>query len=89
MMEAAKTSETLVNSTRLNGATTQKTAIFILRQLVASFSLQRPGFTPRAIHVGFVVDKVVPGYVFLQILQFSPSISFHCSSIFTHVLSGD
>jgi hypothetical protein len=30
MMEAARTSETLVNSTRLHGATTQKTAIFIL-----------------------------------------------------------
>jgi uncharacterized ion transporter superfamily protein YfcC len=30
MMEAARTSETLVNFTRLHGATTQKTAIFIL-----------------------------------------------------------
>jgi hypothetical protein len=31
MMEAARTSETLVNfSTRLHGATTQKTAIFVL-----------------------------------------------------------
>jgi hypothetical protein len=30
MMEAARTSETLVNFTRLHGATTQKTAIFLL-----------------------------------------------------------
>jgi N-acetylmuramic acid 6-phosphate (MurNAc-6-P) etherase len=30
MMEAVRTSETLVTSTRLHGATTQKTAIFIL-----------------------------------------------------------
>jgi hypothetical protein len=30
MMEPASTSETSVNSTRLHGATTQKTAIFIL-----------------------------------------------------------
>jgi hypothetical protein len=30
MMEAARTSETLVTSTRLHGATTQKTAIFVL-----------------------------------------------------------
>jgi hypothetical protein len=29
MMEAARTSETLVNFTRLHGATTQKTAIFM------------------------------------------------------------
>jgi hypothetical protein len=30
MMEAARTSETLVNFYRLHGATTQKTAIFVL-----------------------------------------------------------
>jgi hypothetical protein len=30
MMEAARTSETLETSTRLHGATTQKTAIFVL-----------------------------------------------------------
>jgi hypothetical protein len=30
MMEAAKTSETLVTSTRLHDTTTQKTAIFVL-----------------------------------------------------------
>jgi hypothetical protein len=30
MMETARTSETVVTSTRLHGATTQKTAIFVL-----------------------------------------------------------
>jgi hypothetical protein len=28
---------------------------------------------PKAVHVGFEVDKVAPGQVFLQVLQFSPA----------------
>jgi hypothetical protein len=36
IMEAARTSETLVNFTRLlHGATTQKTAIFVFKSVVA------------------------------------------------------
>jgi hypothetical protein len=38
-----------------------------LRQLVISLSLRRPG----SVHVGFEVDKVAPGQVFLQVM-FSP-----------------
>jgi hypothetical protein len=34
MTEAARTSETSVNYTRLQGATTQKTAIFILAAVI-------------------------------------------------------
>jgi hypothetical protein len=41
------------------------------RYLVAGFSLWRPGFAPRAVHVGFVVDKMALQQVFLQVLQFS------------------
>jgi hypothetical protein len=49
-----------------------------LRSLVAGLSPWRLGFTPGSIHVGFVVDKVALGQVFLQVLQFSPvNISFH------------
>jgi hypothetical protein len=36
-----------------------------------------PGFDPRPVHVGFVVDKVALGQVFPRVLRFSPSISFH------------
>jgi hypothetical protein len=37
-----------------------------------------PGFAPGSIHVGFVVDEVVLGQVFLRGLRFSPvNISFH------------
>jgi hypothetical protein len=34
-------------------------AVSKLGWLVASLSLQMPGFSPRPVHVGFVVDKVV------------------------------
>jgi hypothetical protein len=44
-----------------------------LRSLVAGLSPRRPGL----IHVGFVVDKVALGQVFLRVLRFSPVISFH------------
>jgi hypothetical protein len=43
-----------------------------LRSLVVGLSPRRPGFTPGSIHVGFVVDKVALGQVFLRVLRFSP-----------------
>jgi hypothetical protein len=45
------------------------------RRLVASLSPRRPGFDPRSVHVGFVVEKVALGQVFPRLLQFSP-VSF-------------
>jgi hypothetical protein len=45
-----------------------------LRSLVAGLSPREPG----TIHVGFVVNKVAMGQVFLRVLRFSPvNISFH------------
>jgi hypothetical protein len=35
-------------------------------------STSRPGFSPSAVHVGFVVDKVALGQVLPQVLWFSP-----------------
>jgi hypothetical protein len=43
-----------------------------LRRVVTALSLQRPKLAPGSIHVGFVVDKVALGQVFLQVLRFSP-----------------
>jgi hypothetical protein len=43
-----------------------------LRSLVAGLSPRRPGFAPGSIHVGFVVDKVALGQVFLWVLRFFP-----------------
>jgi hypothetical protein len=38
-----------------------------LRRLVAGLSTRRPLFSPRSTHVGFVVDKVTLGQVFLRV----------------------
>ena len=44
-----------------------------LRRLVAAgLSQRRSGFDPGSVHVGFVVDKVALGQVFLRVLRFSP-----------------
>jgi hypothetical protein len=45
-----------------------------LRSLVAGLSPRRSGFAPGSIHVGFVVDKVALGQVFLRVLRFPLSI---------------
>jgi hypothetical protein len=47
-------------------------AIKWLRWSVTGLSQQRPSFMPGSVRVGFVVDKVALGQVFLQVLQFSP-----------------
>jgi branched-subunit amino acid transport protein len=44
----------------------------MLRLLTAGLLPLWPRFKPRSVHVGFVVDKVTLGQVFLQVLQFSP-----------------
>jgi hypothetical protein len=45
----------------------------IMAQVVSCQSLTAvPGFTPDSLHVGFVVDKVAMGRVFLWLLWFSP-----------------
>jgi hypothetical protein len=43
-----------------------------LRRLVAGLSPRRPGFNPGPVHVGFMVDKVALGQVFLRVLRLSP-----------------
>jgi hypothetical protein len=58
-----------------------------LRQFVAGLSLQRPRFTPVSVNVGFVVDEVTLGQVFLQALQSPLSISFHCGSTYSYIIS--
>jgi hypothetical protein len=50
--------------------------IFVYKHLFITFNLmyiclspQRPGFAPGLVHVGFAVDKVALGQVFLQVLR--------------------
>jgi hypothetical protein len=41
------------------------------RTLVAGLSPRRAEFAPLLVHVGFVVDKMALGQVFLRVLSFS------------------
>jgi hypothetical protein len=43
-----------------------------LRRLVAGLPPRRPGFDPRSVHVGFVVDKVALGQVPTRVVRFFP-----------------
>jgi hypothetical protein len=51
------------------------------RRFVAGLSLRRPWFDPGSVHVGFVVDRVALRQVFLRVVGFFLSISFHWCSI--------
>jgi hypothetical protein len=42
------------------------------RQSVTGLLPRRPGFAPWSVHVGFVVDRVASGQVFLWVLQHFP-----------------
>jgi len=44
-----------------------------VRELVAGLPLRKPGFSPRSVHVRFVVDKVGLGQLFLPVLRFRPA----------------
>jgi hypothetical protein len=55
-----------------------------LRWLVAGLSLRRPRFVPGTVHVGFVVDRVAVGQVFLWV-SVLPSVSFHCGSPYRYI----
>jgi hypothetical protein len=52
--------------------TDDSVAVPWLRWLVVGLSLRSPGFSLGSIHVGFVVDKVALGQVFLRVFRFSP-----------------
>jgi hypothetical protein len=58
-----------------------------LKRLVARLSPRRPGFGLGSVHVGFVVDKVALGQVFLRILWFSP-VNIIPPGLHTHISSG-
>jgi hypothetical protein len=53
----------------------------VMAWAVTGFLPQCPGFSYIADHVGFVVDKVEMGEVFLQVCQFSPA-NYHSTESF-------
>jgi hypothetical protein len=68
---------------RLPMAETVTLSLQWLRQIVITLETWRYRFNPRPVHMGFLVDRVVLGQVFLQILQSShvriipPMFHFH------------
>jgi small ligand-binding sensory domain FIST len=58
-----------------------------LRQLVAGLSPRNPMLAPGSIHVGFVVDKVALGQVFLRVLRFSLLNIIHSTVAFQLISS--
>jgi hypothetical protein len=61
-------------------------AVKLLRRLVAGLSSQRPGFMPVSVHVGFVVDKMALGQVYLP-TSLVPPVSIIPSVLNTHISS--
>jgi hypothetical protein len=61
------------------------TAVPWLKLLVAGLSPLRFGFEPSSVYVGFVVDRVALGQVFLRVLRFPLSISFHHGFPFSYI----
>jgi len=45
------------------------------------FRQWRRGFDARSVNVGFVVDKMELGPIFLPVLRFPPSVSLHLGSV--------
>jgi hypothetical protein len=58
-----------------------------LRRLVAGLSPRRPGFVPRSLYVGFVVDKVALGQALLRVILFYHSPCHFTVALHTHVSS--
>jgi hypothetical protein len=50
--------------------------------VIAGLSPRRPG----TVHMGFVVDRVALGQVFIWVLWFSPSIYFHCGPPYSYTV---
>jgi hypothetical protein len=66
---------------KTTGNVSMNMALPWLRRLVAGLSPRRPGFDPGSVLVRFVVDKLALGQVFLRVVGFPLSISFHWCSI--------
>jgi hypothetical protein len=49
----------------------------VLEVILLKISFWRPGLAPGSVHVKFAEEKVALGQVYLQVLPFSPSITFH------------
>ena len=67
----------------MNNKNSNNMAVVWPRQKVTLFSPWTPRFNPRAVYLGFVVDNVALGQVFLQVFWFS-FISIISQTLHTH-----
>jgi hypothetical protein len=67
-------SRNVIHNSNLHVVRASSTPLCCLLHFNILSSPRRPGFAPGSIHVGFVVDKVAVGQVFLRVLRFSPVI---------------
>jgi len=64
-------------------------AVSQLRESAVDFSSERPGFSPRAVHVGYVVNKVAfKQFSSLSISSFPCQLSLYQFFIFMYLSSG-
>lgn len=54
---------------------------------ITVFSPWKPEFSPRVVHVGYVVDRMALSQVFLLVLQFLPTSYHFTIPPFSHLLS--
>jgi hypothetical protein len=66
---------------------TLPSALLCHRRLVAGSSPWRPGVSPKAVYMWFVVDKVAVGQFSSEVFGYPLSISFHSCYVFTCVSS--
>jgi len=57
----------------------------LLGQFVFCLSPSRPGFNPRLVNVGFVVDKVALAQLLSKYSSFSLSVLFHQNSMLLYL----
>jgi hypothetical protein len=73
----------------ISGQSVTREELPCFRSLVTGFSLQSFGFDLNSVHVSLVVDKVALRVVFLPVLQFPLSVSFHQCSVLIHSSTTD
>jgi hypothetical protein len=61
-------------------------AVLWLRRLVTGLSPCRTSFAPGSVHMRFVVDKVALEQVFLRVIRFPLSLSFHLGSPYSYTI---
>jgi len=74
----------VVSTTALISTSPVKRCNCVSAHTVTSLSMHRSRFNPRAVHMGFLVEQVAVGHVFLQVHCCATSILFHQHCMLIH-----